>query len=447
MNAVVSPAGDEADTTAIPGGIPGVIPGAIPGERGPAWVKRGASIQSKVQNALALAVVALLGGGFLLWYYSRVAAAPPPVEETRAKAAAAAGEMALPPLGPPLGPAPMRPAPVVNTPLVEAGSPEEQALLRGEPDSGLAGEGPQAVTPSPYMAPPPPDPVLQRRLEAPVLIRGTGGTSGAAYSDAEVGADGRSGYSGPPWPSPVGPAFGGSEFVPANSVDGQGRPQALVSSGGTGSESGSALAGMLRPTRSAAVAAGVMPDRRFLLPKGAFIDCTLETAIDSSLPGMTTCITATDVWSADGSVVLLERGTKLVGETRGEVRQGQERLFVLWSEARTPTGVIVELASPGTDALGRSGVTGEVDTHFAARFGAAILISLINAGTAALVASQSNGGSSVVIAPQGASDVVSEVLRQTVNVPPTIRVAQGGRMQVLVARDVSFADVYALARR
>jgi type IV secretory pathway VirB10-like protein len=204
---------------------------------------------------------------------------------------------------------------------------------------------------------------------------------------------------------------------------------------------------MLQPTRTTAVAAGVMPDPRFLLPKGAFIDCTLETAIDSSLPGMTTCITATDVWSADGSVVLLERGTKLVGETRGEVRQGQERLFVLWSEARTPAGVIVELASPGTDELGRSGVTGEVDTHFAARFGAAILISLIDAGTAALVASQSNGGSSVVIAPQGASDVVAEVLRQTVNVPPTIRVAQGGRMQVLVARDVSFAEVYALARR
>ena len=90
--------------------------------------------------------------------------------------------------------------------------------------------------------------------------------------------------------------------------------------------------------------------------------------------------------------------------------RGSERLFVLWSEARTPAGVIVELASPGTDALGRSGVTGVVDTHFAARFGAAILISLIDAGTAALVASQSNGGSSVVIAPQGASDVVAEVL-------------------------------------
>ena len=66
----------------------------------------------------------------------------------------------------------------------------------------------------------------------------------------------------------------------------------------------------------------MLPTRRFLLAKGAFIDCTLETAIDSTLPGMTTCITATDTFSADGTVVLLERGTKLVGETRGEVQQG-----------------------------------------------------------------------------------------------------------------------------
>jgi type IV secretory pathway VirB10-like protein len=39
------------------------------------------------------------------------------------------------------------------------------------------------------------------------------------------------------------------------------------------------------------------------------------------------------------------------------------------------------------------------------------------------------------------------VLRETVNVPPTIRVAQGARLQVLVARDVSFADVYTVADR
>jgi type IV secretion system protein VirB10 len=179
------------------------------------------------------------------------------------------------------------------------------------------------------------------------------------------------------------------------------------------------------------------------MAKGTFIDCTLETAIDSTLPGMTTCVTATDTFSADGSVVLLERGTKLVGETRGQVAQGTSRIFVLWTEARTPTGVVVPLASPGTDELGRSGLSGEVNRHFWDRFGAAILLTVINGAVQGAVNSQNSSGS-VVVSPAGSTDVMTEVLRSTVAIPPTVTKAQGDRIQVFVARDVDFRSVYAL---
>ena len=203
------------------------------------------------------------------------------------------------------------------------------------------------------------------------------------------------------------------------------------------------LQALLKPTLTSAVSPSVLPTQRFLLGKGAFIDCTLETAIDSTLPGMTTCITATDTFSADGSVVLLERGTKLVGETRGQVAQGTSRIFVLWTEARTPTGVIVPLSSPGTDELGRSGLAGEVNRHFWDRFGAAILLTVINGTVQGLVNSQNNAGS-VVITPSSTTDVMTEILRSTVSIPPTVTKAQGDRIQVFVARDVDFRSVYAL---
>jgi type IV secretion system protein VirB10 len=219
------------------------------------------------------------------------------------------------------------------------------------------------------------------------------------------------------------------------------------SSGASGTGSGSALGASLRPTLTPAVRAERLPNRRWLLPKGSFADCTLETAIDSTFPGITTCVLALDVFSADGTVVLLERGTRLVGETRADVRPGQRRVSILWTEARTPTGVVAHLESLGTDELGRSGVSGAVDNHFSDRFGAAILISLIDAGAQALASSSSSGSGAVVINPSRSTDVLTEILRGTLAIPPTITIPQGARVQVLVARDVDFRSVYALKTR
>jgi type IV secretion system protein VirB10 len=208
----------------------------------------------------------------------------------------------------------------------------------------------------------------------------------------------------------------------------------------------SPLASLLETSRVAAVRADTLPTQRLWLAKGAFLDCTLESAIDSTLPGMTTCVTAVDVFGVDGRVVLMERGTQLVGETRSEVRSGQARVFVIWTEARTPTGVIIPLASPGTDAQGRAGLSGHLETHFAARFGAAILVSVIEGVIQGAVQSQ-NRGSSVVLNPQSPRDVMTEILKNTVAIPPTVSVNPGTRVAVIVARDVDFRQVYELARR
>jgi type IV secretion system protein VirB10 len=192
------------------------------------------------------------------------------------------------------------------------------------------------------------------------------------------------------------------------------------------------------------VQAHVLTNQRLLLPKGAFIDCTLETAIDSTLPGMTTCVTATDTFGADGRVVLLERGTKLVGETRGQIQQGSARVFVIWTEARTPTGVVVPLDSPGTDELGRSGLAGSVERHFWERFGAALMISTIDGATQAAVDSASHSSGAIIYNPTATTGVATEILKNTLSIAPTVRKANGDRIQVLVARAIDFATVYEL---
>lgn len=392
----------------------------VQGERAIPSVNRERSIQSRISSSLALGTIVLLGAGFLFWYYNTQYAKTHEAEDAAKKAAAAraAGEMKVPPLGridPPRPPGTTSPV-VANSTLPPPPSPT--ATPAPNPNGGPPQKTPEQLA-------------LERQLGIPVLRRAqTTQVAGAAASPygafaAQPGAGGI-------------PSM--AQMLGTLQMPGSQPPP--VTTGGM-------LAANLRPTPTPAVTAQMLPTRRMLLPKGAFIDCTLETAIDSTYEGMTTCIGASDIYGADGKVVLLERGTKYVGEQRGEPRQGQGRVFVVWNEARTPTGVVVQLASPGTDELGRNGLPGFVDTHFWQRFGAAILVSVLDGTMQAIAAHQQSGtnvgsGGGVVLQPQGGRDVVTEVLRSTVNIPPTVIKNQGERIQILVARDVDFRTVYAL---
>jgi type IV secretion system protein VirB10 len=386
----------------------------VQGERAIPSVNRERSIQSRVSGGLALATMVLLGAGFLFWYYNTQYGKTRDAEEAARKAAAAraGGEMKVPPLGridPPKPPEP---------PVAAAGTTPPPPP-------------PAAATPG---APPQKTPeqlALERQLGTPVLRKGQSLTGG-----------------GMPYGTPDAMAGGGAPGQPGIPNVAQ-LIGAMQGTAPTGAQGASTLAANLRPTPTPAVMAQKLPTRRMLLPKGAFIDCTLETAIDSTYEGMTTCIGASDIYGADGKVVLLERGTKYVGEQKGSPRQGQGRVFVAWNEARTPTGVVVQLASPGTDELGRNGLPGYVDNHFWDRFGAALLISVVDGAMQAIAANQQSGtnvgsGGGVSFGAQGSREVMTEVLRNTIAIPPTVIKNQGERIQILVARDVDFRSVYAL---
>lgn len=204
------------------------------------------------------------------------------------------------------------------------------------------------------------------------------------------------------------------------------------------------LASKLRPTALEGVRAARLPNRHLLVTQGTAIPCVLETAMSSDVAGFVSCIVERDVMSDSGQVVLMEKGTQIVGEYRGNVRRGSRRMFVLWTRAKTPTGVIVALSSPATDALGRSGFDGEIDNHFFERFGGALLLSIVNdAGQiAASRLSQANVQvNSIQNSGQSAAAIATE---QSINIPPTLYKTQGELVSVFVARDLDFSSVYRL---
>jgi type IV secretion system protein VirB10 len=383
------------------------------GERAETAAHRARSIQSRVSNVLAMGLMSALGIGALTWYYAHALTRQDKVRRNAeiASARRGDGDLPLPPLGRIDAPQTVVPAdnaqpelaPQFLTELPASRESPAAPLVPADayaiPGAGFGGAAaPAAKTPAQLD--------LERQLAGTAFVAvSTGGGSGGASQSTESG-----------------------ELA---------RPDAPV-------PDARRLAELLRPIPTSAVRAQILPTMRLLLPKGAFIDCTLETAIDSSLPGMTTCVTATDTFGVDGQVVLLERGTKLVGEVRGQVQQGAARMFVLWTEARTPTGVIIPLASPGADELGRAGLPGTVERHFWQRFGAAMLVTVIDGAVQAAAQSGNRGDGTVIYNPSAGGDVMTEVLKNTINIPPTITKTQGDRIQVLVARDLDFRGVYAL---
>ncbi len=181
-------------------------------------------------------------------------------------------------------------------------------------------------------------------------------------------------------------------------------------------------------------------DRNYLIVAGTSLPCTLQTALDSATPGYVTCLIPRDVLSDNGAVVLMEKGTRVLGEYRSGMRQGERRLFVLWTRAVTPSGVAVDLASPASDALGRGGFDGDLDTRFWSRFGGAALLSILDSGAYAATGSADG-------AMRLPSDAAGIALQSSVAIGPALRKAQGAEVSIFAAQDFDFSSVYGLRAR
>lgn len=215
-----------------------------------------------------------------------------------------------------------------------------------------------------------------------------------------------------------------------------------------------------------------------LVAQGTMIRGVLETAVQSDLPGMVRAVVSENVWSFDGRRVLIPAGSRLVGEYKSGIAQGQTRVFVVWTRMLRSDGVSVQLGSNGTDDLGRAGNAGFVDNHYLERFGSAILLSVVGGAAQFLSAygqNTNNTGNGTIITTtdpvtgavtqtqtgvnqnqlslqareiaaqnvsQTLTNIAQEALRNSINIPPTIYLDQGTRIIVFVRRDLDFSALY-----
>ncbi|MGY4396816.1 type IV secretion system protein VirB10 [Sphingomonas sp. UYAg733] len=293
---------------------------------------------------------------------------------------------------------------------LSGGAAVQPAPLYIPPEAVLVAPQPLVV---PTTAPPPPRPAPQPRIvympppmqQMPPQYQGPPAPPVAARSTAD----------------PVLVVDLGSGEAPAAAPDGAGAGTA----GGVG---------------GASVRAGYMRNRATTVPQGALIPAVLETALDSTRPGLARALVQSDVRGFDGSKILIQRGSRLIGEYKADLRPGQNRALVMWTRLVRPDGVTIALNSPAADPLGQVGIKGRVNSHFLARFGAAILQSTLDVGVN-LASRVGGNNSAVVVALPGAVQNSAAPLTNGSQIQPTLRVRQGTAISVFVARDLDFTGV------
>ena len=189
------------------------------------------------------------------------------------------------------------------------------------------------------------------------------------------------------------------------------------------------------------------------VPAATMIPCGNKTELDTTVPGMVSCQVSRDVYSANSKVRLIDKGAIVTGEISSGIKQGQARVFVLWTRLRNPDNVVVNIDSPGTNRLGSAGIPGQVDTHFWDRFAGAMFISVFSDVGQALVQvaanSANHGGGNTQVNLDNTSNtsdsLAREALRASIDIPPTLYDQQGDAVSIFVRRDLDFSDVYGLS--
>ncbi|HEY1606226.1 MAG TPA: TrbI/VirB10 family protein [Allosphingosinicella sp.] len=185
------------------------------------------------------------------------------------------------------------------------------------------------------------------------------------------------------------------------------------------------------------VRAGVFANRSATVPEGTLIPAVLETAFDSTRPGLARAIVSRDIRGFDGTRILIPRGSRLIGEYRSDVANGQKRALITWTRMIRPDGTTIAIDSPAADTLGRGGISGHYNSHFLERFAGAILQTALDIG--ANFGTRAVSGNNVIILPNTTtgSAAFASLLPQN-RIVPTLTVPAGTSISIFVAHDLDF---------
>ena len=193
-------------------------------------------------------------------------------------------------------------------------------------------------------------------------------------------------------------------------------------------------------------------DPNLFIPENTGIKCSLDRRFVSDLAGKLVCTINEDVYSANGNVKLIEKGTGAhLMYKSGTFRHGQGAVFIMATKLRTRKEPFIDIPFIDTQAagaLGEAGASGWIDTHFSDRFLGAMMVGMIpdfaQAASGAAKDNKDNQTDYTANSRQAFADIARESFSNSVNIPPTLYKNQGEIITLIVGQDLDFSKIYKL---
>ncbi|AHX11636.1 bacterial conjugation TrbI-like family protein [Neorickettsia helminthoeca str. Oregon] len=212
----------------------------------------------------------------------------------------------------------------------------------------------------------------------------------------------------------------------------------------------------------------------YVLAEGKMLDAVLETAINTDLQAKVRAVVSRDVFSESGNLILIPRGSRLIGSYSSDISFNQSRVNIVWTRIILPNGIDITLGNfAGVDPLGRAGVRGVVNSKVSNVMSTSILLATARVASGIIVdrimgadkklsevtvstpkrplvkknddvdddGSKAKGSAGAIIgiqAVQDASKQVTDYVKRMANANPTITINQGAKLKVFVDQDIVF---------
>lgn len=186
------------------------------------------------------------------------------------------------------------------------------------------------------------------------------------------------------------------------------------------------------------------PISKYEIKAGGIIPGVMLTGINSDLPGTMSANVREDVYdTVTGRILLIPKGTRVIGKYSSSISFGQSRVLVVWQRLIFPNGKSINLENfEGADMSGYSGLVGTVDNHTLKLFQGVILSSILGAAAGIIDdnGNNNNNNSWRNNAGRGAGEEIvtigEAIASRLLAVQPTIKIAPGSRFNIMVNSDL-----------